>query len=84
MPRSAIGMATYDKEYVFNIDQFLIDTYPRMGLPARRALCARVREEIDEETIEELVNGIVADYALDLQNWLPEDYYDEDEDEDDD
>ena len=71
MPKSSIAMSEFDGEYVFDINQYLIDTYPSMNLPSRRGVCDWVRERIDEEVIEEQIDEIVSMYALEQQGWTP-------------
>ena len=78
MPRSSVGMSEYDGNYYFDIDKYLIKNYPTMTKPARRALCSKVQSEIDTDTIEELVDAVVLQYALEQQGWYTPD---EDDDE---
>ena len=79
MPRSSVGMTDYDGYYTFNIDSYLTKQYPNITKPARRAICDWVRARIDDEELEEMVNQVVLQYALEQQGWTPED--DEDDDE---
>ena len=62
----------YEKEYYFNIDQYLIKNY-QMNLPTRRAVCSRALRSLDDEFIEEQIDAIVVDYALDKLNLLKPD-----------
>ena len=80
MPRSAIGMTEVEGDYYFDIEGYLIKRYPNITKPARRAICNWVRERIDAEVIEEMVDDIVLSYALDQQGWTPEDEDDENDD----
>ena len=73
-------MTDFDGTYTFDVDQFLIDEYPDMNKPARRAVCAKVIAELEEEAIEEEIDRIVLAYALELQGWQPDDGTDEDDD----
>ena len=77
MPRSSIGMSEYDGDYVFNVDKYLITTYPTMSKPDRRALCSKVSSDIDTEVIEELVDGIVLQYLLEEKGWYTPDEEDD-------
>ena len=76
---SPIAMANYDGYYTFNIDAYLCETYPNITKPARRAICDIAKTGIDKETVEEMVDQVVLEYALDQQGWTPED---DDEDDD--
>ena len=58
----------YEREFIFNIDDYLIEWYPTMGLAVRRAICTRSLEELDFDTLEDAVDVIVADYAMEQQN----------------
>ena len=66
-------MSTYDGDYMFNIDGYLTKTYPNITKPARRAICDIARSSIDEEVLQEMVDQVVLEYALDQQGWTPED-----------
>ena len=80
MPRSSVSMTDFDGTYYFDIDQYLIDEYPDMNKPARRALCSKVTAELDTDVIKAEVDGIVLAYALELQGWQPNDGTEEDSD----
>ncbi len=80
MPRSAIGMTEVEGDYSFDVDAYLTTRYPNITKPARRAICNWVRERLDTEVIEAMVDDIVLLYALDQQGWTPEDENDEDDD----
>ena len=75
---SPIAMSEHDGFYTFNIESYLTKTYPNITKPARRAICDWVRERIDTEEVEAMVDQIVLEYALEQQGWTPED--DEDDD----
>ena len=79
MPRSAIAMAVFDGDYVFDINQYLIDAYPAMNLPSRRGVCDMVRSQLDETDIEDQIDAIVREYALEQQGWKPEEDDEDDE-----
>ena len=53
----------YPKEYFFNIDDYLIEWYPKMDMPTRRSICALVLEVLDSEDLEPIVDEVVNDYA---------------------
>ena len=67
MPRSAIGMSEHDGDYIYDIDAYLIRAYPTATKPDRRAICSKVRENLDEELIEQEVDLAVAEYAMTKQ-----------------
>ena len=69
MPRSAVAMSEYDGEYTFDIEGYLISTYDGLNKPTRRAICAKVRKELDRAVIEEMIDELIAAHALDLQGW---------------
>ena len=71
MPRSSVSMSEYDGDYVFNIDNYLCSTYPNITKPARRAICNLVRQQIDEDTISEMIDQIALEYALEQMGWTP-------------
>ena len=54
----------FDSEFFFDINQYLIDTYPQMSLPDRRAICAEALNELDEDDLIEQLEEVVAQYAL--------------------
>ena len=71
MPRSAVAMSEHDGDYVFNIEAYLCSTYPNITKPARRAICNLVRAELDEQSLEEMIDQIVLEYALEQMGWTP-------------
>lgn len=77
MPRSSISMAEFDGEYIFDTNKYFIDTYPTMTKPERRALCAKVSEELDIEEIQSLVDDIVLQYLLEEKGWYTPDEEDD-------
>ena len=70
---SPIAMSEHDGYYTFNIESYLTKTYPNITKPARRAICEITRESIDSDVIEEMIDQVVLEYALDQQGWTPED-----------
>ena len=74
-------MGEYDKEYIFDIDQYLIDNYPKMTAAVRRTICALSLESLDSMDLENIVDDVISDYAkrkLELGKIVEED---EDDDE---
>ena len=71
----------YDKEYVFDIDAYLVASYPKMNMQTRRSICAlAINEWLDDTVCQETVDEVVGDYAknkLEL-NKLEDDEEDED------
>ena len=55
----------FEREFYFNIDEYLIREYSLMNLSTRRAVCFLALGAIDEEVLEEIVDDVVADYAID-------------------
>jgi len=60
----------YDREYIYDIDAYLITTYPLMDLTTRRSICRLALEEINDEMIEEAIDEVVMSHALDKMEWL--------------
>jgi hypothetical protein len=56
--------AEYDKEYIFDVNDYLIKNYPTMTLNIRRAVCAVMYDYIDDEAIGDAVDAAVGDYAM--------------------
>ena len=54
----------YEREYYFNIDDYLISNYPTMSMNTRRAVCHLALQSIDDELLEDSIDMVVADYAL--------------------
>jgi len=72
MPRSSVSMSEVEGEYIFDINAYLIDAYPKMTLPVRREVCHLVREDLDTEAIEVMIDELVSTYALKKQEWYEE------------
>ena len=53
----------YDREFVFDVNQYLIDNY-KMTLPMRKSICSQMYDWIDVEAIENDIDSLVADYAM--------------------
>ena len=60
----------YEREYAYDIDAYLIDSYPLMDLTTRRSICRLTLEEIDDEMIEDAIDEVVLSHALDKMQWL--------------
>ena len=60
----------YERGYAYDIDAYLIASYPLMDLTTRRSICRLTLEEIDDEMIEDAIDGIVLSHALDKMKWL--------------
>ena len=54
----------YDKEFLFDVNDYLIKNYPSMTMAIRRSVCAMMYDYIDEETIGDSIDAAVADYAI--------------------
>lgn len=54
----------FEREYIFNVDAYLIEYYPQMSLTQRRAICTQMYDFFDEEVMHEFVDQMVVDYAL--------------------
>lgn len=63
----------FASEFTFDINAYLIETYPLMSLADRRAICARAISEIDVETITDQIDCIVGGYAIDKLNFIDND-----------
>ena len=63
----------YEREYAYDIDAYLIDSYPLMDLTTRRSICRLTLEEIDDEMVEDAIDEIVLTHALDKMQWLSTD-----------
>ena len=72
MPRSSISMADFDGDYTFDIDKYLIKNYPRMDKPSRRAVCAKVQADFDQDIVTDEIDAILLQYLLEQQDWRDE------------
>jgi len=68
----------YEREYAYDIDAYLIASYPLMDLTTRRSICRLTLEEIDDEVIEEAIDEVVLSHALDKMQWLSPEKTDDD------
>ena len=68
----------YEREFIYNIDDYLIANYPKMTLTVRRAICRTAWDYIDEEIIEDAIDTAVADYALEKLDIAKKESEDED------
>ncbi len=62
----------YQREYFFNIDDYLINNYSLMNLETRRAICSIALGVIDDELLEKMIDQVVADYAIDQMKFRPD------------
>ena len=70
----------YDKEFFFDIDAYLIEAFPKMNMATRRSICFLALQELETEGLEEVVDDVVADYAIEQIGYRdPEEDDDEDE-----
>lgn len=53
----------YEREFIFDIDAYLIENYPTMTMAIRRSVCAMALEQLETETLEWIVDGCVSEYA---------------------
>lgn len=60
----------YEREYFFDIDRHLCENYNQMSIPIRRAICSKVLREIDDTLVIELVDQLVAEFALEKLGFL--------------
>ena len=67
----------YEREYAYDIDAYLIESYPLMDLTTRRSICRLTLEEIDDEMIEDAIDEVVLNHALDKMQWLSPDKSDD-------
>ena len=69
----------YEREYIFDIDAYLIASYPKMTMAIRRSVCNMALGELGSDFLEEIVDECVAEYAQTKLDILKKD--DETEDE---
>lgn len=53
----------YDREFIFDIDAYLIASYPKMTMAIRRSVCNMALGELGSDFLEEIVDECVAEYA---------------------
>lgn len=69
----------YEREYIFDIDAYLIASYPKMTMAIRRSVCTMALGELGSDFLEEIVDECVAQFAQTKLDILKKD--DETEDE---
>ena len=69
--------ADYDRDFVFDIDAYLVETYPKMNMATRRAICRLAIDSLETEEIEDSVDAVVANYAIEAMDYR--DPYEDDE-----
>lgn len=63
----------YDKSFEFNIDNYLIDEYPKMNMATRRSICKLALDELEATVLMETVDQVVCTYALQELSWIDSD-----------
>ena len=58
----------YEREFLFDIDAYLIEWYPSMDMKTRRAICTKALEVLDTEEIEAMIDEVVSIHAKEKQN----------------
>jgi len=53
----------YEREYIFDIDAYLIDNYPSMTMAIRCSVCAMALDQLESESLEFIVDDCVSEYA---------------------
>ena len=64
----------YDREYIFDIDAYLIASYPKMTMGIRRSVCTMALAELGSDFLEEVVDECVAEYAQTKLELLKKEY----------
>ena len=70
----------YDREFVFDIDEYLIEWYPSMSMTIRRSICKLAIDELDDELLHETIDVIVAEFALNKQGLTKKEEPEEEDD----
>lgn len=63
----------YEKIFEFNIDQYLIEKYPKMDMTTRRSICKLALDELETTVLMETVDQVVCAYALQELSWINSD-----------
>lgn len=72
----------FDKEFSFDINDYLCANYPTMGLLARRSVCSiSLSDWLDESVLYDYVDGAVGYYCMQQQNLLKKEEEEEEENE---
>ena len=58
----------YERDFIFDIDAYLIEWYPTMDMKTRRTICAKSLEYFDTEELEVIVDEVVSTHAKEKQN----------------
>lgn len=69
----------YDREYVFDIDTYLIEWYPSMDMQTRRSICSNAYDFIDDNLIQEAIDMCVCSHALEKLNMSKKEITDSDD-----
>ena len=68
----------YEREFSYNIDAYLIESYPSMNMATRRSICSLAFGWIDTELIDDAIDACISDYAKNKLN-IPKKEEDEDD-----
>lgn len=61
----------YERDYVFDVDAYLIENYSLMDMSTRRTVCQLVLSDMDDEIIQAAVDEFVAEHAIKTMAWIP-------------
>jgi len=64
----------YDREFFFDVDAYLIASYPKMTMSIRRSVCNIALGVLDTEYLEATVDACVAEYAQTKLELLKKEY----------
>jgi hypothetical protein len=53
----------YERDFIFDIDAYLIDNYPSMTMAIRRSVCAMALEQLESYELEIFVDECVSEYS---------------------
>jgi len=53
----------YERDFIFDIDAYLIDNYPSMTMAIRRSVCAIALEQLESSELELFVDECVSEYS---------------------
>jgi hypothetical protein len=53
----------YERDFIFDIDAYLIDNYPSMTMAIRRSVCAMALEYLESSELEIFVDECVSEYS---------------------
>ena len=73
----------FDSEFIYDVNSYLLENFPRMPLADRRAICALCLSNLDAEDLEAQIFNEALRYAEVKANWGYEEPTDEEESSDD-